>query len=160
MARPSGGGSNPHFVQVADWADVLPLVDFEPRVPEHTAGLERQNLTVFVMDHRKREVARSRRSVEAHYGDFVFAQSMPGVSEAKRLALSVAYGVQARTVGITGCEGRGYERGPPVGDEDPDGRSPAVVTWCDGPLFFLLASTELDLEALVRIGRSVRHPSA
>lgn len=160
MAQPSSGGANPHFLQIADWGDVVPLVDFEPVVPAYTAGLERQSLSVFVMDHRKRQVARSRRSVEAHYGDFVFAQSMPGVSEAKRLALSVAYGVQARTVDVSGCEGRGYERGPPVDDEDPDGRSPAVVTWCDGPLFFLLASTELDLEELVRIGSSVRPPSA
>lgn len=149
-------GANPHFLQLGDWADVGPHVDFEPLVPTYTGGRERQALSIFVMDHRKREVARSRRSVEAHYGAFVFAQSMPGDSAARRLALSVAYGVEARTVEISGHEGRGYRRGPPVPDDDPDGRSPAVVTWCDGPLFFLLASTELDLDELIRIGSSVR----
>lgn len=147
--------SNPHFVAVEDWDGVEPLVDFAPLVPGYTAGRERQTLAVFVVDHEQREVARSRRSVEAHYGDFVFAQSMPGVAEARRSALSAAYGPDVETVTVSGHEGRGYRLGPPVDEGDPDGRSPAVVVWADGPLFYLLASTELDLDELLRIASSL-----
>lgn len=38
---------------------------------------------------------------------------------------------------------------------DPDGRSPAVVAWHDGELFFLIASGELPSDALVRIAESL-----
>ena len=156
MTQEGGPRQNPHFVPLEDWSGAGPLVDFRPLVPTHTAGVDLQALAVFVMDHRKREVPRSRRAVEAHYGDFVLSQSMPGKAEARRQALSAAYGAEAETVTVLGHEGRGYRRGPPVPDDDPDGRSPAVLVWADGPLFYLLASTELDLEVLVRIAESLR----
>jgi hypothetical protein len=39
--------------------------------------------------------------------------------------------------------------------DDPDGRSPAVVTWHDGEMHYLLASGEMEAVYLVEIATSM-----
>jgi hypothetical protein len=146
---------NPHFAAPADWAAAAELVTFEPRRPSYTAGHALQSLAVYVLDHRKREVPVRARSLEAHYGAFMFSQAWKGVAEARRHALSVAYGPSARTVDIAAREGRAYELGPEPEPDDIDGRPPAVVTWADGEMFYLAASTKLDTDVLARIAASL-----
>jgi hypothetical protein len=56
---------------------------------------------------------------------------------------------------IAGHEGRVYDLGPEVPLDDPDGRSPAVVTWHDGEMHYLLASGEMEAVYLVEIATSM-----
>jgi hypothetical protein len=145
----------PHFVTVADWAEAAAMLTFTPRLPRRTAGHGLGSLQVHVRDHKLRELAPASRSLEAHYGAFVLTQSKHAPQEARRLALKVMYGAEARTVHVGGREGRAYDMGPEPEPGDPDGRMPAVVTWADGWLFFLLASGDLEMGELLRIAGSV-----
>jgi hypothetical protein len=45
--------------------------------------------------------------------------------------------------------------GPEVEPDDIDGRTPAVVTWADGELFFFLASATAPSDMLVKIALSL-----
>ena len=146
---------NPHFEHAADWKAARGLVDFEPIQPRQTAGCELQALQVFVMDHRHRRVAVSDRSLEAHYGAFVFSQARRGVKEAKRLVCAVSYGGAPQEARILGWEARLYELGPVPSPDDIDPRSPAVVVWCDGDMFYLIASDTVSVDDLVPIAQSV-----
>ena len=56
---------------------------------------------------------------------------------------------------MAGSEGRGYDLGPDVRPGDIDARDPAVVAWCDGELFYLLASGECGADALRAIAESI-----
>jgi hypothetical protein len=85
----------------------------------------------------------------------VLAQAWKGAAEARRLALSVAYGRAAMRGRVAGHEARLYDLGPEVPPDDPDGRQPAVVTWHDGELHYLLASATLSSHVLQRIGTSM-----
>lgn len=147
---------NDHFETAADWVAAAELVDFEPRRPAFTAGFKLESLAVHVMDHRKRRLPFGARSLEAHYGGFVIDQKRaPSVDEAQRMALSTPYGPAATTVGIAGFEGRSYPLGPEPDPDDIDGRSPAVVVWSDGAMFYLVASDTLDEPTLLRIASSM-----
>jgi hypothetical protein len=78
-----------------------------------------------------------------------------GPEEAIRRVFETSYGRAGEPVMISDHEGVGYELGPPVPDDDIDGRGPAVLVWFDGEVFHLVASDELDLNELVRIARSI-----
>lgn len=147
---------NDHFESATDWEAAARLVEFEPRRPADTAGFELSTLSVHVMDHRKRRIPKGARSLEAHYGGFVLAQQQaPSIPEAQRRALSLPYGQAAATVLVAGHEGRGYELGPMPDPDDIDGRTPAVVVWNDGAMFYLVASDQLEAAILLRIASSM-----
>lgn len=146
---------NPHFVSFDTWEDAAAMLAFEPRQPRETLGYRLENLAVHVLDHRKRELPVGGRSLEAHYGAFVVTQAHKGVNEARRGALSVAYGRDARTASVHGHEARMYELGPEVPPDDIDGRSPAVVTWHDDGVLYLVASGELEVQTLLEIAGSL-----
>ena len=131
------------------------MVAFQPLVPAHTAGLLLQSIQIHVRDHKRRELPIEDRTLETHYGGFVLSQSRKGAQEARRLALNVSYGRAARDTRIAGRDGRVYERGPDPAPGDIDGRSPAVVTWHDADMFYLIASGAMSADDLVRIARSL-----
>ena len=89
-----------------------------------------------------------------HYGGFVLSQSRKGASEARRWALSVSYGAEAKSADVAGREGRMYPLGPVPEADDIDPRMPAVVTWCEGEMFYLVASDTLGPDDLLVIARS------
>lgn len=147
---------NEHFETAVDWEAAARLVDFAPRRPAFTAGFDLVSLAVYVMDHRKRRLPLGARSLEAHYGAFVIDQKrLASATDAKRQALSTPYGPTAETVRVGGFEGRGYELGPEPAPDDTDGRSPAVIVWNDGAMLYLVASSQLDEDTLLRIASSL-----
>jgi hypothetical protein len=149
-----------HFQTVQDWADARPLLTFEPRQPRYTAGHDRQSLQIHVHDHKHRELAPEARTLEAHYGAFVISQARPGEDEARKRALDTSYGPTPREGQIAGHTARIYELGPEPPPDDVEGRSPAVVTWSEGPMFYLIASGELPATELMQISRSMYdHPT-
>jgi hypothetical protein len=150
---------NPHFRTVASWDDARPLLVFAPVRPSEAAGGALESLRIHVRDHKQRELAVAARSLEAHYGTFVFTQAWRGQAEARRQTLEVSYGLAGYPASVLGRPGRAYDLGPDVPPDDVDGRSPAVFAWADGELFLLLASTVLDSQTLIRIATSV-HASA
>jgi hypothetical protein len=109
-----------------------------------------------VRDHKLRELAVGDRTLEAYYGGFSLSQARKGVAEARRLAVDVAYGLDGKPTHIAGCEGRVYELGP---EPDPEDRSPSVVVWNDGEMFYLLASQEMASDKLVKIAASLYRPA-
>ena len=150
----SSAESNPHFASVTSWDEAAKLVDFEPLRPRDTGGLEVQSFAIHVRDHKKRELSRRSRSLEVHFGEFVLSQSRKGKNEARRWALSNSYGSNPQSVDVAGREGRQYPLGPEPDPNDLDPRMPAVVTWCDGEMFYLVASERLEAESLLAIARS------
>lgn len=148
---------NPHFAAIEDWPAAEELIGFAPLQPADTAGLALQSLRVHVVDYQMRDLPPPERTLEAHYGAFVFTQSGPGTSEARRLALEQSYGATARAVTVGGHEARAYDEGPVPEPDDPDGQMPAVVVWADGDRFFLVAGAtdDLKLADLFRIANSV-----
>ncbi len=150
----SSAASNPHFAGASSWGEAAKLLEFEPLRPHDTRGLEVQSFSVHVRDHKQRELSRRSRSLEVHYGDFVLSQSRKGKSEARRWALGTSYGSNPQSVDVAGREGRMYPPGPEPEPDDIDPRRPAVVTWCDGEMFYLLASERLEVESLLEIAQS------
>ncbi len=135
---------------------------FRPLEPRHSAGLKLQSIEIHIRDHKLRELPISDRTLEAHYGTFVLSQSRKGATEARRLALDVSYGRTSRDARIAGHSARVYELGPEPPPGDIDGRSPSVVTWHDGDMFYLIASGEMRSDDLVRVAVSMydaRRPS-
>ncbi|MEQ8861713.1 MAG: hypothetical protein RIC56_23980 [Pseudomonadales bacterium] len=114
---------NPHFREVTSWEEAGAWLSFTPLRPAHTAGRELKSLSVFVRDHRHRELAEADRSLEAHYVDFVVSQSSPGPTEARRKALEVSYGADPVEIWVGGHPGRRYELGSRVPADDPEGGS-------------------------------------
>ena len=106
-------------------------------------------------DHKLRKILINERTLEAHYGGFVLSQARKGTDEARRLALDVRYGGAGQEGQIAGHAARIYELGPEPAPDDIDGRSPAVVTWHDADLFFLLASDTMLSREWVRIAISL-----
>lgn len=156
MTTPSTPPPNPHFLAVRDWAEAAENLDFTPRPPRDTAGHELESIRLHVVDHKHRDVPRRDRSLEAHYGAFVISQQLaPTAAEARRRALERPYGAQPTAITVAGHEARRYELGPEPAPDDIDGRSPAVVTWADGPLFHLIASGELEADELIRLAGSL-----
>lgn len=146
---------NPHFATVATWEEAATLLSFRPRQLSDTAGFPLGSLSVFVRDHRHRELPVHERTLEAHYGAFVFTQSWKGEDEARRWAIDVSYGPDPRPLVIAGNEGRTYELGAEPPADDIDGRMPAVVVWHEGGMHYLVASTRLDVAALLDIVASL-----
>jgi hypothetical protein len=147
--------SNPHFETVPSWKAARAMLTFQPVEPEYTAGLRLQSIRIHVRDHKLRELTVEDRTLEAQYGRFVLSQARKGANEARRLALDVSYGLAPRQARIGGCHARVYERGPEPPPGDIDGRSPAVVTWHDADMFYLIASGDMSTDDLVRIATSV-----
>jgi hypothetical protein len=146
---------NPHFATAASWDAAHALLAFVPGVPKATAGLAPPALCVYVRDRKLRAVPVGERTLEAHYGRFVLSQSRRTPEEAQRLALDVSYGRAPQEASILGRPARVYELGPEPMPYDVDDRSPAVVAWHDGEVFYLLASREMTADALVVIAMSV-----
>jgi len=146
---------NPHFAYPAGWPEAREMLDFEPAEPAYTAGLELTSLAVFVRDHRHRELPRNERSLEAHYGHFVFSQARRGRDQARRQALETRYGSEPHAGRVAGREARIHELGPEVEPGDSEPRDPAVIAWCDDEMFYLLASDRLDTDVLIAIAESV-----
>ena len=147
----------PHFEFPASLAEARELLDFEPVTPA-MPGLALQSLAVFVRDHKHRDVPRRERSLEIHYSGFVFSQQRQGEAEARRTVLEVSFGRFPRETRIAGREGRVYALGPEPEPDDIDPRSPAVVVWHDGDMFYLIASASQEAEALLPIAQSVYPP--
>lgn len=147
--------SNPHFQTVSSWQEAESLLSFRPVTPKHTEGASLQSLSIYVRDHRRRELPIGGRSLEAHYGSFSLSQARHGVEDARRRALELRYGREPHEALICGHEGRVYELGPEPEPDDIDPRSPAVVVWSDGEVLFLIASGSLPSIALLRIAASM-----
>lgn len=118
-------------------------------------GQRLQSLRIHLRDRKLRELSLADRTLEAYYESFVFSQAWKGAEEAQRLALAVSYGLGGRDEQIAGCPARTYEMGPEPSPDDIDGRSPAIVTWHDGEIFYLIASNEMSSAELVAIARSL-----
>jgi hypothetical protein len=147
--------SSLHFETADSWMSARAMLTFTPLQPKYTAGFGLESIRIYVRDHRHRELAIADRTCEAHYGSFVVSQSQRPSREARRLALEVAYGREPREAWIAGHEGRMYQLGPEPELDDIDGRQPAVVTWHDGEMFYLVASSEMPSEQLERIAMSL-----
>jgi hypothetical protein len=144
----------PFFQTASSWKTARALLTFAPLRPKRTAGRRLMSLRVHVRDHKRRDLPIEARTLEAHYGAFVFTQSRRPSHEARRLALDVPYGRDARAARIAGRNARIYELGPEPPPDDIDGRSPAVVTWHDGEMFLFIASSEWTSDVLVSIASS------
>jgi hypothetical protein len=147
--------TNSHFETADSWEAAQAMLTFRPLQPKYTAGLELESIRIFVRDHRQRDLPIADRTCEAHYRSFVVSQSRRSPDEARRLALEVSYGRNPIVARIFGHDARVYELAPDPGPEDIDGRSPAVVTWHDADLFFLVASGEIGVAELQRIAMSL-----
>jgi hypothetical protein len=147
--------TNPHFETADSWQAAEAMLTFRPLQPKYTAGFDLQSIYIFVRDHRQRDLPIADRTCEAHYGSFVVSQSRRSPGEARRLALEVSYGRNPIVARIFAHDARVYELAPDPGPEEIDGRSPAVVTWHDGDMFFLVASSEMDVAELQRIAMSL-----
>ena len=146
---------NPHFASIEGWADAEALIGFPPLQPSDTAGFMLDSLRVHVMDYRLRQLPPEERTLEAHYGGFVFTQSGPGREEARRLACDQSYGAEPKTATVGPHEARAYEAGPVPEPDDPAGQMPPIVAWADGDRFLFMAGVELELPALLRIAGSI-----
>jgi hypothetical protein len=144
-----------HFATVSDWKAAAALVSFTPRRLGNAGARQLRSLQVHIRDHRDRDVPVGDRTLEAHFGEFVFSQSQHSAAEARRKALETSYGTAARPGRVGGHEARLYELGPEVPPDDIDGRQPAVVTWHEGRMFFLLASVEMSCDALLGVAESL-----
>lgn len=146
---------NPHFEAVESWKQAAARVTFVPLEPRYTAGHSRQSIQIHICDHKLRDLPVADRTVEAHYGGFVLSQARTGPAEAERRALVVSYGRRPQEAEIQGRPGRVYELGPDPDPDDIEGRSPAVVTWHDDEMHYLVASGELSTGELLRIADSL-----
>ena len=143
------------FLAPATWDEAAALLDFVPRQPTDTRGRGLRGLRVHMRDHRRRDLPRHLRTFEAHFDGVAVCQSRPGASVARRRALEVRYGPDATPILICGHEGRAFPLGPEVPPDDIDGRSAAVVTWHDGPMFHFVMSTQLPVEEVALVAASV-----
>ena len=145
----------PRFLAPETWDQARTLVAFEPRIAADTRGRALRGLRVHVRDHRRRDLPRHLRTLEAHYDGVAVCQSRPGASSARRRALEVRYGEGATAIRIAGHEGRAYPLGPEVPPDDVDGRSAAVVTWADGAMFYFVMSTQLPVDEVTIVAASL-----
>jgi len=146
---------NPHFEAAESWEPAAAEVAFIPRQPQYTGGHARRSIRIHVRDHKLRLLPVSERTLEAHYGAFVLSQARSGRVEAERRTLEVSYGRESKEATISGRPGRIYELGPDPGPDDIDGRNPAVVTWHDDEMHYMVASAELSAGTLLRIANSL-----
>jgi hypothetical protein len=145
----------PRFLAPVTWDEARALVDFVPRQPGDTRGAVLTGLRVHVRDHRRRDLPRHLRTLEAHYTRVAVCQSRPGALAARRSAMAVSYGPAPEPCRIAGLEGRAYALGPEVAPDDIDGRMAAVVTWHDGPMFFFVLSSTLPVDEVTLVAASL-----
>ncbi len=132
------------------------MLSFEPLQLAGGAGFDLQSLSIHIRDHKLRDLPTIGRSLEAHYGGFVFSQQrQEDESEARRLALEVPYGRDSRPGQVGEDEAQVYELGPEPEADDIDGRMPSVVTWSDGDMVYLVASDQIPVSALLQIAESL-----
>jgi len=146
---------NPHFQAVLSFKAARELLTFRPVEPRFTGGHRLKSIRIHIRDHKRRDLPIQDRTLEAYYGAFSFSQSEKGATEARRNALDVRYGQNPRQAQIAGREACVYELGPEPPPDDIDGRTPAVVTWFDGEMFYFIASTEMAAEELVTIAEKI-----
>lgn len=144
-----------HFVSPANLAEAAAELTFAPRLPDVGCAGALRGLRIHVRDHKGRELPRGERTLEAYFGTFSFTQSSRSAADARHAALDVSYGRNPQPVWILGREGRGYELGPSPAPDDIDPRSPSVVAWADGPMFYFLASSDLPLTELIDVAASI-----
>jgi hypothetical protein len=147
---------NAHFSTAAGWSEARDLLMFDLLEPGDTAGCTLSALRIHVRDHKLRPLEIKDRTLEAHYGDFLWSQAFKGAEQARRLASEVSYGRVATEARIGGCEVRVYEAGPEPAPDDIDGRHPAVAVWHRDGVLYLLASHRLSGAELLRIAGSLR----
>ncbi len=151
----------PSFAPVSSWKEGAELIGFAPRQPRDTLGIPLDSMHVFVRDHKQREVPVGERSLEVYYRrdptgpGFVLSQSRPGVQEARKRANERSYGQDGRSAEVAGKPARLFPLGPPVPDEDIDGRAPAVIVWQDEDRLILIASSSLEAGQLQRVADSL-----
>ncbi|ANM30067.1 hypothetical protein ABI59_11540 [Acidobacteria bacterium Mor1] len=151
----------PSFAPVSSWEEGADLIGFIPRTPRETLGFPVDSMHVFVRDHKQREVPVSERSLEVYYRlkndgpGFVLSQSCPGTPEAERRAFQRSYGQDGRPTRVAGKPARLYPLGPPVAEDDVDGRPPAVIVWQDDDRLMLIASSTLEVDQLQRVADSL-----
>ena len=146
---------NPCFESAPTWKAARALLSFPPIEPRFTFGYDLRSIRIHVRDHKLRELSVEDRTLEAHYGGFVFTQSRKGIGEARRWALEVRYGPSGREARVAGFPARTYELGPEPPPDDIDPREPAVITWHDADMFYLIASDQMTSEKLLRIAESL-----
>ncbi|MDH4307798.1 MAG: hypothetical protein OEZ14_12405 [Acidimicrobiia bacterium] len=146
--------TNPHFEVFGTPAEAASVLEFTPVIPRWTDGCELVAVSVFVMDHTMRVLEPAERTLELHYGDFVVSQQ--ATENGRRLAHETPYGRQRRTGTARGLEISIHDLGPPVEEQDPDGREPAVVTWEENGVFCLVASSTWPADELLRVIESMR----
>ena len=137
------------------WAGACSMLDFEPVKPRALKTRQIEKFAVHVRDHKMRQLPRHQRSFETYFPDCVFSQARREPAEARRLALEVSYGEAPANIVVGGHQARRYELGPVPPADDIDPRSPAVVTWADGGMLYLLASDQLPASELERIAASI-----
>jgi len=141
------------------------MLTFQPLEPGYTAGLDLEFLRIHVRDHKMRVVRTDDRTLEAHYGGFVLSQVRKGAEEARKWVMSVTYGRVTKESDVAGRPAKVCDLGPEPPPDDIDGRIPAVVTWVDKELFFLVASDTMPAAELICVavslyGSQSRHRSA
>jgi len=154
VTDPDARPPNPHFLSVSSWDEAATHLAFEPRRPR-LRDLAEPALSIYVMDHKKRPLPIGRRSLEAHYADFHLGQTRCGRAEAKKRALRLRYGMAPEPADVAGHEGRAYELGAASWPIDDDGPPPAVLTWHDGEMHFVLASYSRPVRSLRPIADSM-----
>jgi len=146
---------NPHFESAPSWHAAAKKLNFKPLVPRKNFRHKLKSLSIYVRDHKMRQLPIGKRSLEANFGFFMFSQAQRAdADEARRQTIELPYGHFEQEVLIAGHVGRVYELGPEPPADDIDGRSPSVVVWHDGSIFYMLASYELPSINLVRIASS------
>ncbi len=147
---------NSHFKSATSWRVATEKLNFKPLVPRKNFRHNLKSLRIYVRDYKMRELPIDDRSLEAYFESFVFTQAQKiDANEAKRQTVKVPYGSFGREVFIAGHVGRAYELGPEPPADDIDGRSPSVVVWHNGNMFYLLASDEMFSNDLVKIADSI-----
>jgi len=63
---PANPPANPHFRQTDSFEQACELLDFDPLAPADSLGFPLESLAVHLRDHRRRDLARDERSLEAH----------------------------------------------------------------------------------------------
>jgi hypothetical protein len=147
--------SSAHFASVPDWTAARAMLVFQPLERRQIAGYSLRSIRIHMRDHKLRDLPIEERTIEAHFGAFTLSQARKGLEEARRLALEVSYGGTPRDARVAGRAARVYELGPEPPPDDINGRSPSVVTWHDGGIFFLLASGEMSSGELMQIATSL-----
>ena len=140
--------TNQHFLSFDSWREAEDHLGYAPLGRKLDA--ESRSFRLHVRDHRLREVAPT---LEVQFDGFVLSQALRGHQEVRRLATEETYGAMGKETSVGGHRSIRFELGPEP--DDPDPRAPAVVTWADGDMFFLMVSDAVEVERLVELADSL-----